>query len=145
MDGWFHTREALLGELLAALAEERLGAIRAQTGGGGALALLETFDGFNRELTATKGMRFLLAQEQECALRILTSSAGIVQPRVVAAIEALIVEEMRAGRYTPAVAPSALAYAIVRLAEAFLYDDAIARMRGDTERLREIEAALLGG
>jgi AcrR family transcriptional regulator len=145
MHGWFHTREVLLGELLAALAEERLAAIRAQTGGGGAWALLETFDGFNRELTATKGMRFLLAQEQECALRILTSSAGIVQPRVVAAIEALILEEMQAGRYTPAVAPSALAYAIVRLAEAFLYDDAIARMREDTERLREIEAALLGG
>ena len=33
-----------------------------------------------------------------------------------------------------------LAYAIVRLAEAFLYNEAIVGMRGDTERLREIEA-----
>jgi len=40
--------------------------------------------------------------------------------------------------------PATLAYAIVRLAEAFLYNDATAALRGDVDRLREIEAALLG-
>jgi AcrR family transcriptional regulator len=144
MHRWFQTREALLGELLATLAEQRLAAIRAQTPGGGARALLETADRFNRELAATRGMRFFLAQEQERALRILTSSGGIVQPRAVAAIEALILEEEQAGRYVPTVAPNALAYAIIRLGEAFLYNDAIVGIRGDTDRLREIEAALLG-
>ena len=44
----------------------------------------------------------------------------------------------------PPVDPSTLAYAIVRLAEAFLFNDATAAMRGDVDRLREIEAALLG-
>jgi AcrR family transcriptional regulator len=144
MHRWFQTREALLGELLATLAEGRLAAIRERTEGGGASALLQTADRFNRELAATPGMRFFLAQEQERALRILTSSAGIVQPRIVAAIEAMIVHEQQAGRYQPRVAPNALAYAIVRLAEAFLYNDAIVGIRGDTDRLREIEAALLG-
>jgi AcrR family transcriptional regulator len=144
MHRWFQTRETLLGELLATLGERRLAAIRAEVPGGGARALLETFDAFNRELAVTPGMRFLLAQEQERALRILTSSGGLVQPRAVAAIEALIVAEQQAGRYTPTVAPNALAYAIVRLGEAFLYNDAIVGIRGDTERLREIEAALLG-
>jgi AcrR family transcriptional regulator len=144
MHRWFQTRESLLGELLATLAEQRLQAIRAVVSGGGAHALLETFDRFNREVAATRGMRFLLAQEQERALRILTSSGGIVQPRVVGAIENAIVDEVQAGRYAPAVAPNALAYAIVRLGEAFLYNDAIVGIRGDTERLREIEGALLG-
>jgi AcrR family transcriptional regulator len=144
MHRWFQTRETLLGELLATLGERRLAEIRAEVPGGGARALLETFDRFNRELAATRGMRFLLAQEQERALRLLTSSGGLVQPRAVAAIEALIVAEQQAGRYTPAVAPNALAYAIVRLGEAFLYNDAIVGIRGDTKRLREIEAALLG-
>jgi hypothetical protein len=37
-----------------------------------------------------------------------------------------------------------LAYALVRLGEAFLYNDALAGIRGDTERLRQVEAALLG-
>ena len=67
-----------------------------------------------------------------------------MQPRVVAAVEDVIVAEVQAGRYAPTVAPNALAYAIVRLGEAFLYNDAIVGIRGDTERLREIEAALLG-
>ena len=31
-----------------------------------------------------------------------------------------------------------------RLGEAFIYNDAIVGIRGDTQRLREIEAALLG-
>jgi AcrR family transcriptional regulator len=145
MHRWFITREALLGEVLATLAEQRLRAIRAQTPGHGAAALLQTFDAFNRELAATAGMRVLLEHEQERALRILTSSGGIVQPRVVAAIERIVEAEVSAGHYTPAVTPSVLAYAIVRLGEAFLYNDAIVGIRGDTERLREIEAALLGG
>jgi AcrR family transcriptional regulator len=145
MHRWFQTRDTLLGELLATLGEQRLRAIRAETPGGGAHALLETFDRFNRELATTKGMRFLLAQEQERALRILTSSGGVVQPRIVAAVESMIVAEVQAGRYTPVVAPNALAYAIVRLGEAFLYNDAIVGIRGDTQRLREVEGALLGG
>ena len=35
-------------------------------------------------------------------------------------------------------------YAIVRLAEAFIYNDALAGIRGDVDGLRRVEAALLG-
>ena len=144
MHRWFGTRETFLGEVLAALAEERLLAIRSATAGTGARALLDCFDGFNRELAATRGLRALLAQEQERALRVLTWSGGIVQPRMVAAVERVICAEVDAGTFAPAVAPESLAYAIVRLAESFLYNDAIIGIRGDTERLREVEAVLLG-
>ena len=72
------------------------------------------------------------------------SVIGLVQPRAVHAIEDLIEAEVRAGTYVPAAEPSALAYAIVRLAEAFLYNDAAIGIRGDHERLRQVEAALLG-
>ncbi len=144
MHRWFGTRESFLGEVLAALAEERLAAIRAATPGTGARALLDCFDSFNRELAATRGLRALLAQEQERALRVLTSSGGVVQPRMVGAIERVICAEVDSGAFAPAVAPESLAYAIVRLAESFLYNDAIIGIRGDTERLREIEAVLLG-
>ena len=67
-----------------------------------------------------------------------------MQPRVVAAVQRIIDAEVQAGRYRPSIEPDALAYAIVRLGEAFLYNDAIVGIRGDTERLREVEAALLG-
>ena len=50
----------------------------------------------------------------------------------------------RQGHFVPTVPPDVLAYALVRLGEAFLYNDALAGIRGDTERLRQVEAALLG-
>jgi hypothetical protein len=56
----------------------------------------------------------------------------------------LIAEEVTAGTYQPVLEPATLAYAIVRLGEAFLYNDAAAGMRGDVDRLREVEAAILG-
>ncbi len=144
MHRWFGTRDVLLGEMLAQLAERRLALIRRERSGSGAAALLNCFDRFNHDLAATRGLGILLANEQERGLRILTSSGGIVQPRVVAAIEEMIREEMRESNFAPKIPPATLAYAIVRLAEAFLYNDAMFGIRGDTERLREIEAALLG-
>jgi AcrR family transcriptional regulator len=144
MHRWFGTRESFIGEVLATLAEERILAIRRRIPGGGAEALLDTFDRFNHELAALEALRTLLAQEQERALRILTSSGGVLQPRVVAVVERLIRAEIDAGVFAPAIAPGSLAYATVRLAEAFLYNDAIIGIRGDIERLREVEAVLLG-
>jgi len=143
MHRWFHTRELLLGELLADLGVRRLKALRARAVGKGAPALLDSFDSFNRELASSHGLRTFVAQEPEVASRVLTSGSGLVQPRIVAAIQELIEDEARAG-YRPALAPDLLAYAIVRLAEAFLYNDAAAGVAGETDRLREIEAALLG-
>ena len=67
-----------------------------------------------------------------------------MQPHIVARIAALIEEEVRAGTYKPPVEPATLGYAIVRLAEAFLFNDAAAGMRGDVDRLRDVEAAILG-
>jgi hypothetical protein len=77
-------------------------------------------------------------------MRLLTSSSGVVQPRAVASITELIEAEVKAGRYDPPAEPETLAYAIVRLAEAFLYNDAAIGIRGDHTRLRAVEAALLG-
>ncbi len=145
MHRWFQTREALLGELLAEMGEHCLLQIRAETPGGRARALLATFDRFNRELAAFEGMRAFLAQEQERAVRVLTFNGRIVQPRVVGTVQRVIEVEVEAGRYAPKIDPAVLAYAIVRLGEAFLYTDAMVGISGDIDRLREIEGALLGG
>jgi hypothetical protein len=128
---------------MAEVGEERLAVLRERVGGRGASALLESFDAFNRELAAAEGLRALLVSEHDLALRLLTSSSGVVQPRMVAAVQRLIEAEMRAG-FRTSLEPDLLAYAIVRLAEAFLYNDAVAGATGDTDRLRQIEAALLG-
>lgn len=142
MHRWFRTRELLLGELLGELGEERLTELRRRVGGHGAGALLDSFDAFNRDLASGAGLRALLVSEPELAMRVLTSPQGVVQPRMTAVVQRLIEEEVRAG-FRPALAPDLLAYAIVRLAEAFLYRDVSAGVAGETGRLRELEAALL--
>jgi AcrR family transcriptional regulator len=141
---WFGSREGLIGEVLVRAAEPLLENARAHARGVGAAALLDTFDRFNRSLADAPALRRFVEGERDTALRIITSGAGPVQPRIVAMIAAVIDDEVRAGRYRPAVEVDTLAYAIVKLAEAFLFNDAAAGMRGDVERLRDVEAALLG-
>jgi AcrR family transcriptional regulator len=141
---WFGSREELIGEVLVRAAEPLLEGARAGARGRGGPALLDTFDRFNRELAAAPALRRYLEREREAALRIITSSAGVVQPQMVAKITALIEEEVRAGTYEPPVEPATLGYAIVTLALAFLFNDAVADVRGDVDRLREVEAAILG-
>ena len=141
---WFGSRDALLGEILASELEQLIAAHRRQVRERGAAGLLKVFDRVNRSLANSRALRVLLEQERDSALRLLTSSAGPVQPRSVAAVQALIDAEVAAGRYEPPADPAALAYAIVRLAEAFLYNDAAIGIRGDWEALHQVEAALLG-
>jgi AcrR family transcriptional regulator len=141
---WFGTREDLLGEVIAREAEQYFHRVRARVKGRGARALLDTFDQINRGIVRSAPLRAFLEQEREAALRTLTSSGGTVEPRAVAAIAAIIEDEVRSGAYRPPVEVPTLAYAIARLADAFLYNDAVAGIRGDVDRLRDVEAALLG-
>jgi AcrR family transcriptional regulator len=141
---WFGSRDGLIGEMLARDAEAYFRRVRARVRGRGSRALLETFDEINRGLARSVPLRRFLEQERESALRTLTSSGGIVEPRSVAVIAELIEAEVERGAYDPPVDPPTLAYAIVGLANAFLYNDAVAGIRGDVDKLRDVEAALLG-
>jgi len=141
---WFGSREALLGEVIADELEQLIDRERGQERRRGAAGLLAVFDRINRTLARSFAVRRFLEQERTGAMRLLTASSGVVQPRAVACVRELIETEVAAGTYAPPADPDTLAYAIVRLAEAFLYNDAANGMRGDHERLRAVEAALLG-
>jgi AcrR family transcriptional regulator len=141
---WFGTRERLIGEVLVRAAEPLLDGARAEARGSGGPMLLDTFDRFNCALADAPALRRFVETERDTALRIITAGDGLVRPRMVERIAELIEGEARSGAYDPPVEPSTLAYAIVRLAEAFLFNDTAAGIRGDVDRLREVEAALLG-
>ena len=141
---WFGSREGLIGEVLVQAAAPLIADARAKARGRGGPALLDTFDRLNRSLVEARALRRFVEREREAALRIITSGAGAAQRSMVERITELIEAEVRAEAYDPPVEPATLAYAIVRLAEAFLFNDAIAGIRGDVDRLREVEAALLG-
>jgi AcrR family transcriptional regulator len=141
---WFGSREVLLGQVIAEQLELLAAHTRRRVRRRGAAGLLEVFDRINRTLSRSHALRTLLEQERDSAMRLLTSSGGLVQPRAVACVKALIDAEVQAGRYDPPADTAALAYAVVRLCEAFLYNDAAIGIRGDYERLREVQGALLG-
>ena len=141
---WFGSRERLLGEVIAQQLELLVTRKRMEVRRRGAAGVLEVLDRVNRTLTRSRALRRLLEQERDSAMRMLTSSAGVVEPRAVACVQALIEDEMRAGRYQPTIDPATLAYSLIRLRHAFLYHDTAVGIRGDYERLREVQAALLG-
>jgi AcrR family transcriptional regulator len=141
---WFGSREGLIGEVLIRAVQPLFDEARTLGRGRGGPGLLDSFDRVNRGLVEARALRQFLEQERGVALRIITSSAGLVQPNAVRTLTSWIEEETEAGTYMPPVAPETLAYAIVRLAEAFIYNDAVAGIRGDIDALRKIEAAILG-
>ena len=141
---WFGSREALLGEVIARQLELLVAHQRAQVRRRGAEGLLEVLDRVNQTLTRSRAVRRLLELERHGAMRMFTSSAGVVEPRAVGCIQTLIEEEMALSGYEPPADPATLAYALVHLRHAFLWNDATNGVRGDYERLREVQAALLG-
>jgi AcrR family transcriptional regulator len=141
---WFGSREALIGEVVAIELERLMASKRQLVTRRGAVGLIEVLDRTNRSLAKSTALQRLLEQEPSVAMRLLTASDGVVQPRAVAFVEDMIRSEALAGTFNPPAEPSALAYAIVRLAEAFLYNDAAIGIRGDHRRLRDVQAALLG-
>jgi AcrR family transcriptional regulator len=141
---WFGSRERLLGIVIADQLELLIERHRRGVRRRGVSGLLAVFDRVNRSLSNSAPLRHLLEQERGAAMRLLTASSGVVQPRAVACVERMLEAEVSAGRFEPPADPATLAYAIVRLAEAFLYNDAAIGIRGDHSRLREVQAALLG-
>jgi len=141
---WFGSRDRLLGEVIAVELEALFAAQRRAVRRRGVQGLLEILDRINRSLTRSTALRRFLEQERAGAMRLLTSSTGVVQPRAVRCVNDLITAEIAAGRYQTPADPETLAYALIRLAEAFLYNDAATDIRGDHARLREVQAALLG-
>src|SRR6266404_2648799 len=88
-------------------------------------------------------MRRFLEEDAAAALRILTMRDGLVQGRLVRKHAELLREEAARGAYTPRVDPGVLAYAIVRIGEAFLYNDAIIALEPNVEQARAVVRLLL--
>jgi len=140
---WFGSREELIAEVLERVTKRLLDEARAEARGEGAAKLLDTFDRFNRALVAAPALRTFVDRERGAAVRIITSGTGMVQRRNVEMITEVIEDEVRAGRYNPPVDPATLGYAIVRLAEAFIFNESATGLSDSVDRLREVEAALL--
>lgn len=99
----------------------------------------------NALVSESKGLRKLLDEEPAVALRVLTDPRGLVQTGVVAFVEALVRRDMDEFDLVPIIEPNALAYALVRLGESFLYADVLAARQPDVETANRLQLALFEG
>ncbi|WP_328399826.1 QsdR family transcriptional regulator [Nocardia sp. NBC_00403] len=140
---WFGSRDGLLGAVMVSEFNRLVEAARSRSVGTGARRVLWMLDRVARWLARNEPYRYFIATEQATAGRIITTSDGPVQPKVVATVADLIDAAVAEG-YENRVDTPTFAYALVRLIEAFLYQDAVTGIRGDVDRLRDVLMVILG-
>jgi AcrR family transcriptional regulator len=100
---------------------------------------------FNLIVSRSAGLRRLLDDEPTLAMRVLTDPRGRIQTGIVETFEDLLRRDIAEFDLAPTIEPSALAYAIVRIGESFLYADVLAARHPDVAMADRIQRALLEG
>ncbi|MBC6445719.1 QsdR family transcriptional regulator [Actinokineospora xionganensis] len=140
---WFGSREGLLAEVILGEMAALFDRADANTSSRGAARVLDSLDTVNRWLIDSPPLRAFLAAEPT-GLQVMTSSSGLVHPGVVRIAAAYLERVAAEDDFRPPIEITTLAYAMVRLGEAFVHDDSPAGMRHEIGRLREVHSALLG-
>jgi AcrR family transcriptional regulator len=99
----------------------------------------------NAIVSESAGLRRLLDDEPAVAIRILTDPRGKIQTGIVTFVEDLLRRDIAEFGLVTIIEPGALAYALVRLGESFLYADVLAARRPDVETANRLQQALVEG
>ncbi len=142
------SREELLSRALWLLTERMLEAAAAQWEAerpDGELRTPGTGRHINAIVTQSTGLRRLLDDEPTLTIRVLTDPRGRVQTGIVAFIEELLRRDVDEFGLVTLIEPGALAYALVRLGESFLYADVLAARKPDVATANRLQQALVEG
>jgi AcrR family transcriptional regulator len=142
------SREELIGQALQLLTGRTLVAAAARWEAErpeGELHSPGTGRHINAMVSRSRGLRRLLDDEPALALRVLTDPRGPVQTVVVAFVEALLRRDVAEFGLVTLIEPGALAYALVRLGESFLYADVLAARKPDVATADRLQQALVEG
>ena len=142
------SREALLGKALWLLTQCTLETAAAQWEAErpeGELHTPGTGRYINAIVSESTGLRRLLEDEPALAIRVLTDPHGQVQTGVAAFVEDLLRRDIAEFGLVTIIEPDALAYALVRLGESFLYADVLAARKPDIETANRLQRALIEG
>jgi AcrR family transcriptional regulator len=138
-------REELLTEALWVLTERTLAAAAAQWEAErpeGELHTPGTGRHINAVVSQSKSLRRLLDDEPALTLRVLTDPRGRVQTGIVTFIDALLRRDIAEFGLVSVIEPDALAYALVRLGESFLYADVLAARKPDVATADRLQQAV---
>lgn len=141
-------REELLSKALWALTERTLATAAERWEAerpAGALHTPGTGRHVNAIVSQSTGLRRLLDDEPALALRVLTDPRGRVQTGIVTFVEVLLRRDMAEFGLALLIEPDALAYALVRLGESFLYADVLAARQPDVATADRLQQALVEG
>jgi AcrR family transcriptional regulator len=139
-------REELLDEVLWWRARRLLSRQVRQTSAlTGVARITAVIAGVLAAIERDRPLRTLLESDPEAALRILTGTRSTVQRGMASALENLIELERGRGAFAAGLDTPTLAYAILRICEAFLYADVIADRERDIGRAVTVIEALLEG
>jgi AcrR family transcriptional regulator len=130
---WWRSRRLLAGQLLAA------------SGLSGAARISAVIGGVLRAIERDRPLHFLIDADPDTALRILTGGRSATAAGMTAVLEGLIDLERERGCFDPELDTAALAYAIIRIGEGFLYSDVLADRPPDSRRAITVIRALLTG
>ena len=131
--------EALTSRVIGALLEATFDrCLREADGRTGWARILDAEERGLRYISTFAPYRAFIAREGERALRIVSSKAGLAHPTNVRLHEELLEAEARAGTIHLPVDAHTLAYAMVRIADSFLYADLIAGEEPDVEKAIEV-------
>lgn len=142
------SREELIGQALWLLTERMLEVAAARWEAErpeGELHTTGTIRHINALVAGSAGLRRLLDDEPVLTMRVLTDPRGQVQTGVVAFIEDLLGRDVAEFGLVTLIEPGALAYALVRLGESFLYADVIAARKPDVATANRLQQALIEG
>jgi AcrR family transcriptional regulator len=141
---WTGSREHLLSEVLTHFGEGALEIGR---------EVSEGFTGEDRIVAFTRGfvesivtfgpMRHFVRTETPLAFRLLTTRGGLVQSTVVRGLAEVMQEEVDAGNLRLRVPAEDLAYAMIRIIEGFIYNDAMADIDPDIDTAIRIVSMLI--
>jgi transcriptional regulator with XRE-family HTH domain len=131
--------EALTSRVIGALLEATFArALREADGRTGWDRILDAEERGLRYISTFEPYRRFVARHGEKALRIVASKEGHAHPTNVRLHQELLEAEARAGTIRLPVDAHTLAYALVRIAESFLYADIIAGEEPEIDRAIEV-------
>lgn len=141
---WAGDRERLLADVIWSLVEELLEDAAKAAPGGGAEPLAKGVRHFVQGLVNSNGLRTLMRDDPELAMRILTRRRDTgAQERAVEALSGII-RKMEAHKlYTPRLPADLLAYSIVRIIEGLVYQDMALGIEPKLDDLDRVVRALL--
>ena len=142
---WFETREKLQGEIIWSIYSPLLTELEhsAEALGHGPPQILAMCARLIERIRRFGPLGAFIQRDPEQAIRILTSKASPIQARSIVWLQARLDAQSAAGALNSPLGNDVLAYAIVRLIEAFLYGRFVADREDDPQVALQVIAALL--